>query len=88
MQMKKPVTTFCLMVLTLNPVTVLAQDETTPAEEQSPPLYSTAELGLGYSSDDAYRFGRYTGIEEAVSYTHLTLPTIVRECRSRWWPVH
>ena len=21
---------------------------------------------------------------EAVSYTHLTLPTIVRECRSRW----
>ena len=23
-----------------------------------------------------------------VSYTHLTLPTIVRECRSRWWPGH
>ena len=22
----------------------------------------------------------------AVSYTHLTLPTIVRECRSRWAP--
>ena len=21
-----------------------------------------------------------------VSYTHLTLPTIVRECRSRWSP--
>ena len=24
----------------------------------------------------------------AVSYTHLTLPTIVRECRSRWSPDH
>ena len=23
-----------------------------------------------------------------VSYTHLTLPTIVRECRSRWSPYH
>ena len=25
---------------------------------------------------------------QAVSYTHLTLPTIVRECRSRWSPYH
>ena len=24
----------------------------------------------------------------AVSYTHLTLPTIVRWCRSRWSPYH
>ena len=23
-----------------------------------------------------------------VSYTHLTLPTIIRECRSRWSPYH
>ena len=23
-----------------------------------------------------------------VSYTHLTLPTIIRECRSRWSPSH
>ena len=25
---------------------------------------------------------------DAVSYTHLTLPTIIRECRSRWSPYH
>ena len=25
---------------------------------------------------------------QPVSYTHLTLPTIVRECRSRWSPYH
>ena len=24
----------------------------------------------------------------AVSYTHLTLPTIAAECRSRWSPYH
>ena len=25
---------------------------------------------------------------EAVSYTHLTLPTIILPCRCRWWPSH
>ena len=25
---------------------------------------------------------------ETVSYTHLTLPTILRSCRSRWSPYH
>ncbi|WP_261803975.1 metal ABC transporter permease, partial [Bacillus pumilus] len=24
----------------------------------------------------------------SVSYTHLTLPTMVYQCRSRWWPDH
>ena len=27
-------------------------------------------------------------VEAAVSYTHLTLPTIHVECRSRWSPYH
>ena len=26
--------------------------------------------------------------EKAVSYTHLTLPTTLHECRSRWSPYH
>ena len=25
---------------------------------------------------------------QAVSYTHLTLPTTCTPCRSRWWPDH
>ena len=29
-----------------------------------------------------------TGCHETVSYTHLTLPTILRSCRSRWSPYH
>ena len=28
------------------------------------------------------------GCGESVSYTHLTLPTIPFECRSRWSPYH
>ena len=27
-------------------------------------------------------------MSEPVSYTHLTLPTIAAECRSRWSPYH
>ena len=37
--------------------------------------YETTEL---YQSLDA----------DSVSYTHLTLPTILRSCRSRWSPYH
>ena len=33
--------------------------------------------------------GHYHGAgNKAVSYTHLTLPTIAAECRSRWSPYH
>ena len=34
------------------------------------------------------RMGRYQGYTNTVSYTHLTLPTIAAECRSRWSPYH
>ena len=27
-------------------------------------------------------------VQNAVSYTHLTLPTTARRCRSRWSPYH
>ena len=29
-----------------------------------------------------------SGMPIAVSYTHLTLPTTLHECRSRWSPYH
>ena len=31
---------------------------------------------------------RKARVAEPVSYTHLTLPTILRSCRSRWSPYH
>ena len=40
---------------------------------------------LEYSGESTYTV-EYGDIP--VSYTHLTLPTTCRVCRSRWWPDH
>ena len=44
--------------------------------------YASAFLGL------VEEIGRIIGTIVSVSYTHLTLPTIHVECRSRWSPYH
>ena len=43
-------------------------------------LIELAELFYGPVSHSRY--------QKPVSYTHLTLPTILRSCRSRWSPYH
>ena len=54
----------------------------------------TANIALLHYADGEKRYiiapkGLKQGtIVEAVSYTHLTLPTIAAECRSRWSPSH
>ena len=40
-------------------------------------------LGVGAQPSD-----RVLSILKPVSYTHLTLPTILRSCRYRWSPYH
>ena len=44
----------------------------------------------GFSYGDYLRAGAISRFAPvmAVSYTHLTLPTILRSCRSRWSPYH
>ena len=42
---------------------------------------------MTYLRDHSLVFNAQTGIN-AVSYTHLTLPTKVWRCRSRWSPYH
>ena len=46
----------------------------------------------GHSSDGSELWLNHIVVagpeQEAVSYTHLTLPTIAAECRSRWSPYH
>ena len=37
---------------------------------------------------DYSHFKNHANRPEAVSYTHLTLPTTLHECRSRWSPYH
>ena len=41
----------------------------------------------GFVATDPTHFGK-TYHDKPVSYTHLTLPTIVSGCRSRWSPYH
>lgn len=62
--MKPYIATISLLCTTLHPLTGHAQD-VAAAEESAPPLYSAVEFGLGYSSADAFRFGRYSGLTDA-----------------------
>lgn len=39
-----------------------------PALDMSEPTHSQVELGVGYVTDDAYQFGRYTGLEDEGAY--------------------
>ncbi len=68
MHMKIPVTMISLLVMTLSPVAIRAQETGAQPEQNDPLLYSTLEAGIGYSSDDAYRFGRYTGLKDEGPY--------------------
>ena len=58
----------------------------------SPPGAATLQSNSSQTGTDGRASNTLTLNEDgigqvtAVSYTHLTLPTIVRECRSRWWP--
>ena len=47
------------------------------------------ELGLPLKNlEDVNAIDLLVDGADAVSYTHLTLPTILRSCRSRWSPYH
>jgi MtrB/PioB family decaheme-associated outer membrane protein len=39
-----------------------------PALDMSEPTHSLVEFGVGYVTDDAYRFGRYSGLEDEGAY--------------------
>ena len=67
----------------------------------TPIYYPSGNLHIGhlYSTTIAWAIKNYklkkgydvkflTGSDEPVSYTHLTLPTTVGPCRSRWSPYH
>ena len=65
----------CMMVLTLGK----------PHFDGDEPRKKTF---FGYFRDDAHKKKKNLGRIEPVSYTHLTLPTTLHECRSRWSPDH
>ena len=64
--------------------------------EQSGELHGLTRV-RGFTQDDAHIFCTHEQLDQEfkdvidlspVSYTHLTLPTIRRGCRSRWSPYH
>jgi MtrB/PioB family decaheme-associated outer membrane protein len=54
-----------LLILAAWPVVVPVA---APALDMSEPTHSQVELGAGFVTDDAYRFGRYTGLEAEGAY--------------------
>ena len=62
-----------------------------PASLSGTVLATMAVLFAATTMDTGMRLMRFVVQEAAgtaVSYTHLTLPTILRSCRSRWSPYH
>ena len=56
------------------------EDEVSPYALEGTSAHALAE----------YKLKKLLGLDtkDPVSYTHLTLPTIAAECRSRWSPYH
>ena len=46
------------------------------------------EFGIEYDKDPLAESWELSCHPDAVSYTHLTLPTMASVCRSRWSPYH
>ena len=50
--------------------------------------YDSVEALVDAALPTSIRATEALNLPEAVSYTHLTLPTTARRCRSRWSPYH
>ena len=63
----------------------------TPLREDFAILVMKSKFELAQMSVEEKKIQRYQDAEDecyAVSYTHLTLPTTLHECRSRWSQYH
>ena len=67
--------------------TGLTGEEVATASTQ-PTREITSKHFYGYATAHPNKFGATSTGYWAVSYTHLTLPTTLHECRSRWSPYH
>ncbi|MGB5398229.1 MAG: MtrB/PioB family decaheme-associated outer membrane protein [Gammaproteobacteria bacterium] len=63
MNMKTPGTIINLLIAVISPVAAVAAEQT-----ETEPLSNTIEVGIGALSEDAFRFGRYTGITDQGVY--------------------
>ena len=64
MSIRTLVTTLGLLLAATITSTGQAEEKASAAQDESATRVSQVELGVGYLGDDAYRFGRYNGLEE------------------------
>ena len=68
------------------------QEQLPLIERRSIPIQQALDEGamalFGEKYGDNVRAIKFGESMESVSYTHLTLPTTLHECRSRWSPYH
>ena len=58
-----------------------------PAEFISKPIFNEIELGLGYVSDDAYKFGRYSGLQTQGAFLVGNIKAREFDEDGRFWSV-
>ena len=68
-----------------NPVVVMMSLDTFQFQHSSP--FSLRPIDVAIPVRSGQSSFTFAGVV-TVSYTHLTLPTILNQCRSRWSPYH
>ncbi len=95
--MERKTTLLIIYLLTSALVTAaaLAEDTPSPEEEEalvpeefiSKPILNEIELGLGYVSDDAYKFGRYNGLQTKGAFVVADIKVREFDEDGRFWSV-
>jgi MtrB/PioB family decaheme-associated outer membrane protein len=83
MKMRNLLTATATMAVTLAPAIGSAQDDgflldEAPAVEPQPIFANEVEAGIGYNSEDSFKFGEYTGLEESGPFVILNFDLLNR----------
>lgn len=86
----------CLASAGMGTNAAVAQDTADPVDSEpivpdafiSEPVYSEIELGIGYVSDDAYKFGRYNGLQTKGPFLAGEIDTERFNENGRFWSIH
>lgn len=70
------------------PAVIEEAEPLVPVEFLSEKPYSEIELGIGYVSDDAYKFGRYNGLQTKGPFVVADIDTENYSEDGRFWVIH
>lgn len=84
MKMRNLMTATATLAIMLAPAAGSAQDddgfllEEAPAEEPEPLFANEVELGVGYNSEDSFKFGEYTGLTDSEPFAIINFDLLSR----------